>query len=56
MTEVEALPGLDCHPLKGKRQGHYTITLHDRWRLIFSLCGGEATIILVEEVNKHYGD
>ncbi|MGB8958259.1 MAG: type II toxin-antitoxin system RelE/ParE family toxin [Candidatus Aminicenantales bacterium] len=56
MAEVKALPGLECHPLKGKRKDRYAITLHGRWRLIFSLCGEKATIIRVEEVNKHYGD
>ena len=54
--EVCKLPGLDCHPLKGRRVGQYGITLHDRWRLIFSLQGERAKIIRVEEVSKHYGD
>ena len=56
LAELEALPGLDCHPLKGPRKGQYAILLHDRWRLIFSLGGKKATVILVKEVNKHYGD
>jgi len=56
LAEIEALPGLKCHPLEGKRTGQYAITLHDRWRLVFRLSGEEATVILVEEVNKHYGD
>ena len=56
MSEVKKLPGLNCHPLKGSRKGKFGISLHDRWRLVFSLCGEKATIILVEEVSKHYGD
>lgn len=56
MAEVRKLPGLDCHPLKGGRKGKFGITLHGRWRLIFSLQGKEARIICVEEVSKHYGD
>ena len=56
MREVEELPGLDCHRLKGKRKGQHAVTLHDRWRLIFRLSGEKAEVIRVEEVNKHYGD
>lgn len=56
MKEIEALPGLECHPLKGKRKDQHAVTLHDRWRLIFSLSGDKAEFIRVEEVNKHYGD
>jgi plasmid maintenance system killer protein len=56
MAEVRKLPGLDCHLLKGGRKGQFGITLHGRWRLIFSLQGDKARIIRVEEVSKHYGD
>lgn len=56
MVEVRKLPGLDCHPLKGGRKGQFGITLHGRWRFIFSLQGDKARIIRVEEVSKHYGD
>jgi len=56
MAEVRKLPGLDCHPLKGRRKGQFGITLHGRWRLIFSLQGDKARIIRVEEVSKHHGD
>ncbi len=50
------LPGLNCHPLKGSREGQYGIILHDRWRLVFSLKGETAESVFVEEVSKHYGD
>jgi proteic killer suppression protein len=56
MAEVRKLPGLACHSLKGRRKGQFGITLHGRWRLVFSLPRREARIICVEEVNKHYGD
>jgi len=56
MAEVRKLPGLACHPLKGGRKGQFGITLHGRWRVIFSLQGDKARIIRVEEVSKHYGD
>jgi len=56
MHEVERLPGLDCHRLKGDRAGQYGLTVHGRWRLAFTLQGNKAEIILIEEVSKHYGD
>ncbi len=56
LAEIETLPGLGCHPLKGKWKGQFAITLHDRWRLIFSLIAMRARVIRVEEVTKHYGD
>jgi len=56
MAEIGKLPGLNCHPLKGRREGQYGITIHNRWRLIFSLKGERAEVICVEEVSKHYGD
>lgn len=56
LAEIEALPGLECHPLKGGRKGNYAVTLHDRWRMIFSLRGQSAKIVRIEEVTKHYGD
>jgi proteic killer suppression protein len=56
MAEVRKLPGLECHPLKGNRKGQFGVTLHGRWRIIFSLRGDKAMIIRVEEVSKHYGD
>lgn len=55
LAEIERLPGLECHPLKGKRRGQFGVTLHDRWRLIFSLQGQQVKIVRIEEVTKHYG-
>ena len=56
MEEVRRLPGLDCHPLKGRKKGRYGITLIGRWRLEFSLQGESAVTIRIEEVSNHYGD
>jgi proteic killer suppression protein len=56
LAEVERMPGLECHPLKGKRRGQFAVTLHDRWRLAFSLQGQQVKVVRIEEVTKHYGD
>jgi proteic killer suppression protein len=56
LAEIEALPGLRCHPLKGQRRGQFGVTLHDRWRLIISLQGRQVKIVRIEKVTKHYGD
>ncbi|WP_299428148.1 type II toxin-antitoxin system RelE/ParE family toxin [uncultured Meiothermus sp.] len=50
------LPGLRCHPLKGKRAGQWAITLVDRWRLIFTFKDDTRTIVQIEEVSNHYDD
>ena len=56
MDEIGKLPGLSCHPLKGRRKGRFAITLQGRCRLEFSLREERATIIRIEEVSRHYGD
>jgi len=56
LSEIRILPGLNCHPLKGRGEGHYGISIHGRWRLVFTLKRETAEVILVEEVSKHYGD
>jgi proteic killer suppression protein len=56
IDEIRRLPGLDCHPLKGRRVGQYGITLQGRWRLIIALEGEMNEAICVKEVSKHYGD
>ncbi len=50
------LPGLRCHPLKGKRIGQYAINLNGFYRLIFTLTGETLEIVRIEEVSKHYDD
>lgn len=56
IEELIYLPGLRCHPLKGKRQGQYAVNLTGFYRLIFTLQGEELKIANIEEVSKHYDD
>jgi toxin HigB-1 len=56
IKELEAMPGLRCHPLKADREGQWAIALTGFARLIFTLQGEQLQIVLVEEVSKHYGD
>ena len=42
IDELVVLPGLRCHPLKGKRQGQYAMKLTGFYRLIFTLQGEQA--------------
>jgi plasmid maintenance system killer protein len=46
IDELEVLPALGCHSLKGDRF----------YRLIFTLKGDALEIAHIEEVSKHYGD
>jgi len=54
--EVERLPALGCHELKGKRRGQYAVKLTGFYRLIFTLEGDRLSIVMIEEVSKHYDD
>jgi len=56
IEELEALPALRCHPLKGKRIGQFSIKLTGFYRLIFTLKGDALQIVQIEEVSKHYDD
>jgi len=56
IEELQKLPGLDCHPLKGNRKGEWAIKLKGFYRLIFTLKGEYLEIARIEEVSKHYGD
>lgn len=56
IEELERLPGLRCHKLKGDRQGFWAVNLTGRCRLIFSLEGERLEIVRIEEVSKHYDD
>jgi plasmid maintenance system killer protein len=44
----------DFHPLKGDREGQYSLTVLGRWRLILTVEGDDAVVI--EEVSNHYGN
>lgn len=54
LEELQSLPGLRCHPLKGNRSGQWAINLTGFCRLIFTLQGDELEIVRIEEVSKHY--
>ncbi|MCK5718322.1 MAG: type II toxin-antitoxin system RelE/ParE family toxin [Thiomargarita sp.] len=56
LDEIMLLPGLQCHSLKGNRQGQYAIKLTGFYRLIFTVKGDNLNIVLIEEVSKHYDD
>ena len=56
IEEIRRLPGLDFHPLKGRREGQYGIRLHGGWRLVIVLEGEMNEVIFVREVSMHYGD
>lgn len=56
IEEVKQLPGLDCHQLKGRRQGQWAVKLTGFYRLIFTLQGERLQVARIEEVSKHYGD
>ena len=56
IEELKKLPGLDCHPIKGNRQGQWAVKLTGFYRLIFTLEGERLEIAFIEEVSKHYGD
>jgi proteic killer suppression protein len=56
VAELQKLPGLRCHPLKGDRKGQWSINLTGFYRLIFTPEGQKPEIICIEEVSKHYGE
>jgi len=56
LDELQKLPVLNCHPLKGNRAGQYAIKLTGFYRLIFTMVDDSLTIVRIEEVSKHYDD
>ncbi len=42
--EVETLdlPAFRLHPLKGDRQGQWSLTIRNNWRIVFRFAGGNA--------------
>lgn len=37
-----AVPGFRLHPLKGKRQGYWAVTVRANWRIVFRFDGEDA--------------
>ncbi len=56
IEELECIPVLKCHPLKGNRREQWAISLTGFYRLIFTLQGSKLEIVRIEEVSKHYDD
>lgn len=54
LNDLQHLPALRCHPLKGNRKGEWAITLVGRYRLIFTLEGETLEIVCIQEVSNHY--
>jgi plasmid maintenance system killer protein len=55
--DLQRLPALHVHPLKGKRKEQWSLTIHERWRLIFKVDRIDGVeIIHILEVSNHYGD
>ncbi len=53
-ADLYSIKALRLHKLKGKLEGQYAITIHDRWRLLLSRLADDR--VRIEEVTKHYGD
>ena len=46
---------LRIHPLTGNMRGHYSVTIHARWRLIIERDESE-DMLIIREVSNHYDD
>jgi toxin HigB-1 len=46
-----AVPGFRLHPLKGKRQGYWAVTVRANWRIVFRFDGKDA--VDVDLVDYH---
>lgn len=56
INELQELPGLRCHSLKGNRKGQWAVNLTGFYRLMFTLEGSDLEIVCIEEVSKHYDE
>lgn len=54
-NDIYLFPRFRAHPLRGNRQGHISLTLTGRWRLIVAH-DQESETVTVIEVSNHYGD
>jgi len=44
-----ALPGLDLHPLKGKRKGTWAVSVSGNWRITFAFDGADVIDVNCED-------
>ncbi len=42
VVEDMNFPGLDLHPLKGKKRGYWAVKVSGSWRIVFRFDGGNA--------------
>ena len=42
LEDLKVPPGNRLHPLSGSRQGQYSISINDQWRVCFRFEGGDA--------------
>jgi toxin HigB-1 len=54
IQDLVAWRALRVHQLLGERRGTWSMVLHDRWRMLFSLPDDET--VRIEGVSNHYGD
>ena len=40
-----ALPGWDLHPLKGRLEGHWSVSVNGNWRMTFRFKGVDAEVV-----------
>ena len=52
LQELKKIPGLDLHPLKGKRQGQHAIKVNDQFRVCF-IWGKDNNVYEVEITDYH---
>ena len=56
VDDLHKIAALLFHSLKGDRQGQYSITLVDRWRVVVTFRDDALTVVRIEEVSAHYGN
>jgi len=56
LEEVRKIPGYHDEPLAGDYKGKRSIRLSLSYRAIYTVENGVVEFVLIEDVNKHYGD
>jgi proteic killer suppression protein len=55
VPQLQQIPGLRCHRLKGDRKDEWAISLDRFHRLIFTVNDDRMEVVRIEEISKHYG-
>lgn len=45
LDDVDLLPGMRLHPLKGDLAGHWSVSVTGNWRIVFKFDIGEASAV-----------